>query len=155
MSLTFSPALVTEEHPHDLREQISPGVLALADGQAEAAQPIDVELTVLKDEDNFIVTGWARTTLLLRCARDGEMIPHPVRAKVEHHFEAPHPATIDLTPLVREDILLELPLNAVCQLKEGNRCPVTNEVYQPRPENSSTLARDEVWAPLSKIKPKK
>ena len=55
-----------------------------------------------KDEDNFLVTGWARTTLLLRCARDGEMFPQSIRAQVEHHFEAPHPATIDLTPFIRE-----------------------------------------------------
>ena len=154
--MTFSPALVTEEHPLDIHEQIPAQALALDEPSARADQPIDVEVTVQKgEEDDFLVTGWARTTLLLRCARDGEMFPHPLRAKVEHHFEPPHPATIDLTPFVREDILLELPLNAICQLKEGNRCPVTNEVYQPRPENSVTLAREEVWAPLSKIKPKK
>jgi uncharacterized protein len=154
--MTFSPALVTEEHPLDIHEQVPAQALALDEPSARATQPIDVELTVQKgEEDDFLVTGWARTTLLLRCARDGEMFPHLLRAKVEHHFEAPHPATIDLTPFVREDILLELPLNAVCQLKPDGRCPVTNEVYQPRPENSTTLAREEVWAPLSKIKPKK
>ncbi len=152
MSLTFSPALVTEEHQHDIHEQISPGVLALADTQAEAAQPIDVELTVQKDEDNFVVTGWARTTLQLRCARDGEMFPHAVRATVEHIFEAPHPASIDLTPLIREDILLEIPLNAVCQLKKGDRCPITNEVIKPRKESTETIVPKDIWAELNKLK---
>jgi uncharacterized metal-binding protein YceD (DUF177 family) len=151
MSLTFSPALVTEEHPHDIHEQVSPGVLALADGQAEAAEPIDVELTVQKDEDNFIVTGWARTTLQLRCARDGEMFPHAIRATVEHIFEAPHPASIDLTPLIREDILLEIPLNAVCQLKKGDRCPITNEVIKPRKESTEAIVPKDVWAELNKL----
>jgi uncharacterized metal-binding protein YceD (DUF177 family) len=152
MSLTFSPALISEEHPHDIREQISPEVLALADTQAVAAQPIDVELTVHKNEDNFVVTGWARTTLQLRCGRDGELFPHAVRATVEHVFEAPHPAQIDLTSHIREDILLEIPLNAVCQLKKGDRCPVTNEVIKPRKESTETIVKKEdVWAELSKL----
>jgi uncharacterized metal-binding protein YceD (DUF177 family) len=154
--MTFSPALVTEEHPLEIREQIPPQALALDDATARAAQPVDVEVTVQKGEEEvFVVTGWARTTLLLRCARDGEMFPQPVRARVEHHFEAPHPAQIDLTPYVREDILLEIPLNAVCQLKEGNRCPVTNEVIQPRAASSEAIVGEEVWSELSKLKPKK
>jgi uncharacterized metal-binding protein YceD (DUF177 family) len=156
VSLTFSPALVTEEHPHEIREQIPPDVLALNDTTARATEPIEVELTIQKDEENFLVTGWARTTLLLRCARDGEMFPQGVRAKVEHVLEGPHAASVDLTEHIREDILLEIPLNASCQLKEGNRCPVTNEVYTPRAENpAGTLAGEEIWAALSKIKPKK
>ena len=81
-------------------------------------------------------------------------MPWPVRAKVEHLFEAPHPNSIDMTPLIREDILLELPLNAVCRLEADGRCPVTGEIYQPRPESSGTLAGQEVWDALSKIKTK-
>ncbi len=154
--MTFSPALVTEERPHEIREEISPQILALDEPSVRATQPIDVEVLVQKgEEDDFLVTGWARTTLLLRCARDGEMFPQPVRAKVEHHFEAPHPASIDLTPFIREDILLEIPLNAVCQLKKGDRCPVTNEVIKPRKESTEAIVPKEVWAELSKLEPSK
>jgi len=155
MSLTFSPALVTVEHPHDIHDQIPAQVLALADSTAQATQPIDVEVTVLKDEDTFVVTGWARTTLQLRCGRDGELFPQSVRATVEHIFEAPHPAQIDLTPFIREDILLEIPLNAVCKLKAGNRCPITNEVIKPRKESTETIVPKDVWAELSKLEPSK
>ena len=153
--MTFSPALVTEEHSAEIHEQVPAEILALSDVSARAEQPIEVEVVVNKDGDSFLVTGWARTTLLLRCARDGEMFPQAIRAKVEHLFEAPHPNSIDLTPFIREDVLLELPLNAVCQLTPDGRCPVTNEVYQPRPEASGTLVGNEVWDELSKLKPKK
>jgi uncharacterized metal-binding protein YceD (DUF177 family) len=156
MSLTFSPALVMEREPLEIHEQISAQVLALDDATARAEQPVDVEVTVQKDEDNFVVTGWARTTLLLRCARDGEGFPQKVRATVEHIFEAPHPATIDLTPFIREDILLEIPLSAACKLKEGNRCPITNEVIKPRKESAEPIAPPkDVWAELSKLEPAK
>jgi uncharacterized protein len=153
--MTFQPALVTEEHPLEIREQVSPEVLALDEPTAKALQPVDVEITVQKDEENFIVYGWARTTLQLLCARDGELFPQPVRAKVEHVFEGPHPATIDLTPFIREDILLEIPLNAVCQLQPGGRCPVTHEIYKPRKADPAPLIGQEVWDELSKLKPSK
>jgi uncharacterized metal-binding protein YceD (DUF177 family) len=155
MSLTFSPALVMEREPLEIHEQIPPQVLALDDATAQASQPVDVELSVQKDEDTFVVTGWAHTTLLLRCGRDGEMFPQKVRATVEHIFEAPHPAHIDLTPFIREDILLEIPLSSVCQLKAGNRCPITNEVIKPRKESTEAIVPKDVWAELSKLEPAK
>ena len=106
--MNFFPALVTEEHPLEIREILPTETLGL-----DAAN-----------------------------------------ARVEHLFEAPHPNCIDLTPLIREDILLELPLNAVCRLGTDGRCPVTGELYQPPPETSGTLAGEEVWEALKKIKTK-
>jgi uncharacterized metal-binding protein YceD (DUF177 family) len=150
--LNFFPALVTEEHPLEIKEEISAEILGLNAGSARAEKPIRVELTVQKDEEKFLVTGWATTSLSMVCGRCAGPLPWPVRATVEHLFEEPHPNCIDLTPLIREDILLELPLNAVCRLGADGRCPVTGELYQPPPESSGTLAGEEVWEALSKIK---
>jgi uncharacterized metal-binding protein YceD (DUF177 family) len=150
--VNFFPALVTEEHPVVINEELSAEVLGLNGASARAEQPIRAELVVQKDEENFLVTGWAATSLSLLCGRCAEWLAWPVRARVEHLFEGPHPNCIDLTPLIREDILLELPLNAVCRLGADGRCPVTGELYQPPPETSGTLAGEEVWEALSKIK---
>ena len=152
--MNFFPALVTEEHPLELKEEISGEILGLNGDSARAEHPIRVELVVQKDEENFLATGWATTSLSLLCGRCAGWLPWPVHAKVEHLFEGPHPNSIDLTPLIREDILLELPLNAVCRLGADGRCPVTGEIYQPRPESSGTLVGEEVWEALSKIKTK-
>jgi uncharacterized metal-binding protein YceD (DUF177 family) len=152
--VNFFPALVTEEHPLELKEEISTEVLGLDDASVRTEQPIRAELVVQKDEENFLATGWATTSLSLICGRCAGWLPWAIRAKVEHLFEAPHSNCIDLTPLIREDILLELPLNAVCRLGADGRCPVTGEIYQPRPETSGTLVGEEVWEALSKIKTK-
>ena len=152
--MNFITAQVTPEYPMVLDEEISPETLALKEAAAKAEQPIRAELRIEKDEENFLVTGWLTTTLMLVCGRCAEWFPYPVRAKVEHLIEGPHPNCIDLTPLIREDILLELPLNAVCQLGANGRCPVTGEVYEPRPETTGPLAGETVWAALSKIKTK-
>jgi uncharacterized metal-binding protein YceD (DUF177 family) len=152
--MNFVPALITVEHPLEIKEELAAEVLGLDPVAAKAEKPIQVELTVQKDEENFLATGWATTSLSLVCGRCAVWMPWPIRARVEHLFEAPHPNSIDLTPLIREDVLLELPLNAVCRLGADGRCPVTGEIYQPRPETTGTLAGEEVWEALSKIKTK-
>jgi uncharacterized metal-binding protein YceD (DUF177 family) len=152
--VNFFPALITEEHPLELKETMAAEVLQLDAATARVEKPISVELVVTKDEENFLAIGWATTTLSLLCGRCAGWMPWPVRARVEHLFEAPHPNSIDLTLLIREDILLELPLNAVCVLGTDGRCPVTGELYQPPPETSGKLAGEEVWEALSKIKTK-
>ena len=152
--MNFVPALITVEHPLELKEEVSAEILGLDAATARAEKPIQVELTVQKDEENFLATGWATTSLSLVCGRCAVWMPWPIRARVEHLFEAPHPNSIDLTPLIREDVLLELPFNAVCQLGADNRCPVTGEIYKTRPEVTGTLVGTEVWDALSKIKTK-
>ncbi len=152
--MNFVPALITVEHPQEIKEILPPEVLGLDPATAKVEKPIQVELLVTKDEENFLATGWATTSLSLLCGRCAGWMPFPVRAQVEHLFEAPHPNSIDLTQLIREDVLLELPLNAVCRLGADGRCPVTGELYQPPPETSGTLAGEEVWEALSKIKTK-
>ena len=152
--MNFFPALVTEENPLVINEELSAEILGLNAASARAEQPIRVELVVQKEEEDFLATGWATATLSLVCGRCAVWMPWPVRAKVEHLFEGPHPNSIDLTTLIREDILLELPLNAVCRLGADGRCPVTGELYQPPPETSGTLVGEEVWEALSKIKTK-
>jgi uncharacterized protein len=137
-----------------LQGVISAEALALNEAAARAQEPVKAELRVVKDEDTYVVTGWLQTTLSLVCGRCAEWMPWPVRTRVEHVFEGPHPNCIDLTPFIREDIFLELPLNAVCRLGAEGRCPVTGEVYRPRPATSGSLASETVWEALSKIKTK-
>jgi uncharacterized protein len=150
--VNFAPALVTIEHPLELKEELSPEILGLAAESVRVPEPIRVELLVQKEEESFLVTGWAQTAFSLVCGRCAEWLPWPIRAKVEHLFEGPQPNSIDLTPFIREDILLELPLNAVCRLGADGRCPVTGELYQPRPQGPDLRPGEEVWEALSKIK---
>lgn len=152
--MNFVTAMVDEQHPLELKGEVPADALGLNEPAARAEQPIKAELLVQKDGEDFLVTGWLQTTLSLLCGRCAVWFPWPVRAKVEHVFEAPQPNCIDLTPFIREDILLELPLNAACRLGADGRCPVTGEFYQPRPETSGSLVSEEVWDALSKIKTK-
>jgi len=153
--MTFIPALVDEMHPLELNEDVSTEILGFNPLSARAEPTFHAELRVEKDGENFLVTGWATAQVSHQCGRCAEFFPLLLRARVEHLFEAPHANSIDLTPFIREDILLELPLNAACRLGADGRCPVTGEVYRPRPESTDSLTGEAVWEALSKIKPKK
>jgi len=78
--MNFSPALVTEEHPLQIKEEISTEILGLDAATARAEKPIGVELTVQKDEEDFVATGWATTSLSLLCGRCAGWMPWPVAA---------------------------------------------------------------------------
>ena len=153
--MNFTPALISEENPLELVGEIPAAELDLGEAATVRAEaPVQAELSILRDGDDLQAMGWLQTTLQLQCGRCTEWFPLPVRVQMDHHFEAPHPSSIDLTPLIREDILLELPLNAACRLGADGRCPVTGEVYRPRPEETGSLTDEAVWAALSKIIPK-
>lgn len=152
--MNFIPAQVEEGYPLEVSGQLEPAVLALQDPAVRTEEPIRVDLQVSKDGEDLVLTGWIQTKLLLQCGRCTEWFPYPVKVEAEHLLEGPHPNSIDLTPLIREDILLELPLNAACRLGPDGRCPVTGEIYRPRPEDTGSLTGEAVWEALSKIKPK-
>ena len=84
--MNFFPALVTEEHPLVINEELSAEVLGLNGASARVEQPIRAELVVQKEEENFLVTGWAQTSLSLLCGRCAGWLPWPLRARVEHLF---------------------------------------------------------------------
>ncbi len=78
--MNFFPALVTEEHPLELKETMPAEVLGLDSATARVDGPIQIELVVQKDEENFLVLGWATTTLSLLCGRCAGWLPWPIRA---------------------------------------------------------------------------
>lgn len=152
--MTFQPALVTEEHPLELKGTLPKEEIAVEEPWVRTEEPVQVELLVRRDGSDFLVTGWLKTSFELLCGRCADWMPWPVRAEFNQVIEAPHPNSIDLTPLIREDILLTLPLNAACTLGADGRCPVTGEIHRPRPETSVSFTSEAVWEALNKIKPK-
>ncbi len=152
--IVFQPALITEVDPLLIDAELPVAEIDLDAPTARVELPARAEVRVDRDGEDFLVSGWLTATLLLQCGRCAVWFPQPVRVKVEHLLEGPHPSSIDLTPLLREDILLELPLNAACRLGADGRCPVTGEVYRSRPETPGSLAGEAVWEALDKIKPK-
>jgi uncharacterized metal-binding protein YceD (DUF177 family) len=106
--------------------------------------------------DEYLVTGRFSLELKISCARCLEPLPWTVAIDpFVVSFEALGIEAIDLTPRIREDTLLALPIAPSCTLDAEERCPVTGASHRSGPDTFSELHRTEVWEALKNIKKKK
>jgi uncharacterized metal-binding protein YceD (DUF177 family) len=99
-------------------------------------------------------TLWAAGTLVqpveLKCVRCLEPFTFEIKVKAfSLHHELTGPELIDLTPYVREDILLNLPPHPHCDREGGRKCPAEGTVA-PTPEAPDKRPPD--WSALDKLK---
>jgi len=132
--------------------------LETRDEMIRVAPPLRHELEVQLLEDSLLVRGWLRLTLECQCVRclkpfrqELELNPWVCHVPLEGEEAVPIVNDCaDLTPYVREDMLLELPRHPLCQ-------PGCRGLETPRGgPASSTGGKDEsapsAWAELDKLK---
>ncbi|PTX99552.1 hypothetical protein DB346_17095 [Verrucomicrobia bacterium LW23] len=151
--MTFHP-----EELHDdillVRETLPPSVLDLDDKFARAHEPVEVDLQVRREADTFFAAGRVSTVVQVQCGRCAEWIPYSVTVPRFHvEYKAPHPEIIDLTPAVREDILLKLPHIATCRIEDpDSSCAILGVGLQPDSTTPSPSLDTDVWQSLDQLK---
>lgn len=139
--------------PVELQSELPASILDLNEREIQANEPIRAHLWVRLEEGNFIVHGTLSTKLELQCGRCLDWFPWPVEINDFYlELEPPHPQVIDLTPSIREDILLKLPFNAVCRLDENYRCPFSGKSFPPDTKPPESIGGKEMWQALDKLK---
>ncbi|CAB4243516.1 putative Predicted metal-binding, possibly nucleic acid-binding protein [Methylacidimicrobium sp. AP8] len=104
--------------PLRVQEILQPAILGLEEPAARGKEPIVVDLSLTLIDDLIFGGGLVETAVELQCGRCCRWMRWPVRLPdFQVRIRPPFPLWIDLTPFVREDILLALPMIAVC--KEG------------------------------------
>ncbi len=150
MPLLIYPARILDEEIV-LRETLPAVELDLNEVTSRAKDPVAVALTVQRDGESLLVNGIAQTTVSLQCGRCGKWLDRAVRIDpCVHVIELPEARAemLDLTPLVREDILLDLPTVAVCPLQNGKEC----RTYPQASDAPLPIHGEDVWKELDKIK---
>jgi uncharacterized protein len=146
--LTIHPGRIYDD-PVELRASLPPSVLDLNEPSAKGKGPVEAELTIQRDGESLIVTGRVATVLTLQCGRCGKWMDRPVEINpFVQLLEPPLADTVDLTPLVREDILLDLPAVAVCPPKNGKEC----KRFPSADDAPGPIHGEDVWKELDKIK---
>lgn len=97
---------------------------------------------------------WANGSLIqpveLACVACLQRFAHTIRVpQFALHTELGGPEEVDLTPFVREDILLSLPAYPRCDRDGGKVCPAPPRTPEPDPE--VTEARKPDWSALDKL----
>ncbi len=127
--------------------------LDLGEIGAKAAGPVRYELEIGLSGGGLFATGRVSAPVEMTCVAC--LQPFVFEAVVEPfatQVEIDGRELVDLTPLVREDILLALPNHPRCDLNSNHLCP-----YQ-RPDVSgggTQESTDSAWDQLNKLKPKR
>jgi len=100
---------------------------------------------------------WANGSLTqkvkLRCVACLEKFPYDIQVpKFAVHTELHGPETVDLTPFIREDILLNLPPHPHCDREGGRVCKAATPKYSKLQEQEREAKREHDWEALDKLK---
>ena len=105
--------------------------LPTGDEAMRACSPMRYSLDVGLSADGLWATGELAIDLELRCVRCLETFPYPLLVPdVAVEMERPSTETVDLTPLLREDILLALPAYPHCDWSGERVCPAEERLAE-------------------------
>jgi uncharacterized metal-binding protein YceD (DUF177 family) len=119
--------------------------------EVRCAGPLHYDLEAGVSEGALWASGELTQPVELRCVRCLETFPFDIVVKdFTVHTELSGPEEIDLTPFMREDILLNLPAYPHCDREGGRICPVP-EVLKKDDDSGVLEARPPDWSALDKL----
>jgi uncharacterized protein len=126
------------------------------DEMIEMTEPIEYNLEVEKSGHNLLVHGDLHLTLDCQCVRCLRSFKYPIDldpydALIPLEGEDAAPISndlVDLTPYLREDILLAFPQHPLCEA-DCNRVP---ELKTLKNSSTSVLGQKSAWDELNKLK---
>lgn len=128
-----------------------------AEDHVKAVGPLRYSLDVGMSSDGLWVTGSLQLDVEMECVRCLETFVYPVEVDdVALQMERPAHETVDLTPDLREDILLALPAHPHCDWSGERVCPsrlpAPGEAEPPEGANGDTRPPS-AWETLDRLKP--
>ena len=131
------------------------------DEMIRPTRPLAYDLEVEMLEDSLLVRGGLRLGLECQCVRclkrfdfELELDPWTLHLPLEplegEEAVAIKNDSVDLTPLLREDILLEFPQHPLCRPDCGGLKPAS--VGQARKTGGKEESKPSAWAELNKLK---
>jgi len=161
MPLTFNLRHL-EQRDLDLEGELSPEELELKgiDELVDVSGPVQYNLTAERLSQSVLVRGRISCTLTCHCARC--LKPFPQELELEEWtcdlpLEGEDKVTvendsIDLTPYIREDILLAFPQHPLCEQDCRGMLPPDNNLSKPASVKEQSRGSAAAWAALNKLK---
>ena len=140
----------------------APEALAVELIGVPAGEPVELDLRVESVVEGVLVTGTAVAPLRGTCGRCLSPIADTVRADIQELY-AYQPAEqdediqlvqgdlLDLEPVVRDSVVLALPLNPLCSEECPGLCPTCGARLAELPSGHHHREADPRWAALSSL----
>ncbi|HEY8901517.1 MAG TPA: hypothetical protein VIM61_13980 [Chthoniobacterales bacterium] len=137
-----------------LTDELDPAFLELDPEEATAITPVHCALDVGVSGGGLFATGRITVGIRLTCVKclnefDTTFVVPDFAAQVELDGRE----SVDLTPEIREDILLVLPTHPRCDADGRTKCPATFRSAPAAPLTEEV--EPSTWSALDQIKPKK
>ncbi len=98
-------------------------ILEVEENQVKALGPVEYSLDIGVSESGLFVTGQIGVDVGLECVSCLKRFIFPLRVEdFAAQLELTGPELVDLTPLIREDILLALPVHPHCDWDRKTKC---------------------------------
>ena len=142
--LTFNTHQIPE-FGLELADTLPASVLDLADDDLlQPADEVTYDLTARIIGLDLLVDGYVRTALAAHCDRCDVQFNLPLVVEKLYYFqEAPLPDFVDLTDVVREELLLQIPTKILC----STDCELPSAPEAPPPE----VIQSSPWGDLDKL----
>jgi uncharacterized metal-binding protein YceD (DUF177 family) len=116
------------------------------------AGPLRYSLDVGVSEGALWANGSLEQPVELRCVSCLETFRHTIQVPAfALHTELRGPETVDLTPLMREDLLLNLPAHPHCDRDGGRTCRATLRDATEPGKLDTAAKREHDWGALDKL----
>lgn len=168
--MQYNVAQLLKEHTGASRKYLVDVELADIDEDLRLRAPARGEITLIRTTDGVLATGVLSTSVEITCDRCLEPFVAPVEINLEEDFVATvdvmtgaaremedgaDRATfidgqhmLDLTEVVRQDILLALPMHPVCRPDCLGLCPQCGQNLNAAPCSCEPIVADSRWDAL-------
>jgi uncharacterized protein len=144
----------------ELSRSVPAAGLRVVDTVVPDGAPIDVELTLESLSDGIVVTGHIASRWEGACRRCLDSVGGPLEVQVRELYQQRPEADdafsfrgehLDLEPMVREALLLELPLAPLCRPDCAGLCPVCGANRDAADCGHLAPVADSRWAALDDL----
>jgi len=141
--------------PHDglhLKGEENCSIAELETEDIRCAGPLHYDLELGVSDGALWAKGSLAQPVELRCVSCLERFPYTIQVPaVAMHTELKGPEMIDLTPFLREDILLNLPAHPHCDRESGRVCRAAIPKHSKLEEQEQEAKREHDWEALDKL----
>jgi uncharacterized protein len=157
------PLAAALRHPGNARPvttAVTLGGLSSATAEITPETPVDLDLLLERIPEGIVVRGELTTTWTAACSRCLEPVGGDVTVHVDELFETSplegetyrlDDEVIDLEPMVRDALLLDLPLIPLCRPDCAGLCPSCGANHNVAQCDCSTDEPDPRWAALRSL----
>jgi uncharacterized metal-binding protein YceD (DUF177 family) len=117
------------------------------------AGPMQYKIDVGVAEGSLWANGSLKQPVELSCVACLEKFIHQIKVPAfALHTELRGPETVDLSPFMREDLLLNLPAHPRCDREGGGTCKATKVDKPAGARQQPAAKREHDWGELDKLK---